>query len=527
MLSAFAPVYTVHGEGEQEASLYEVMATATDAAEVTLLSSSEESEVEIVPATETDAEITAEEGLEVVEKYIISEREEDSDETLWVKVEQDENVELQPEESMSIYSVSEDKLEDIVIEDIAEEEEPCEIANDTTSLALVKDSGYRHMNIELDSVTLDGMMPKGATAEAVDVTAEFSTENEATETDTLASEMYATETDAYATATDALYESSTTDTIAAFDITIRNGEEEYQPSEDRPIMVSIADPAITSDAGIRIFHIKDNGEREEITDFSLEEGKVSFSAVGFSVYQIVDDAISGYSEIGDCITTLAELDGQEVYIGNNRYGATYYLTKVTNKRIASTLTKNNAVKYHFTKVEGSEDKFNIWYYDDNNQKMYLAAKPDRNKDFYVFNSTSDSAYVYEFTVKKSNWENWFYLSSVTDKDPDDKQNHWLFDNSNKNVYRERGFVNGDWDAGANSGRGAVVARDKDSDAEKKAHFFFELEAEMQDDPYGLDGKTYGLMYYSAGGVGNAFMADKNKDYQHYSQQIRKVKIDTT
>ena len=42
--------------------------------------------------------------------------------------------------------------------------------------ALVRDTGYRHLNFELDDVTLDGMMPKGADAEAVDVAESVSSE---------------------------------------------------------------------------------------------------------------------------------------------------------------------------------------------------------------------------------------------------------------------------------------------------------------------------------------------------------------
>ena len=220
-------VLLVLAEGEPEASLYAVMSEKSEEAEVSVFSSSDDSEIEVVCATETDAEIAAEVGLEVVENYLISEREEESDETLFVKAEQNDDAELLPCESMSIYSVDNEELNDVIIEDIAEEKGLCEIDNDVTEFALVKDSGFRHMNFELhpkkdekSTVTLEGMMPKDATAEAVDVTGETASSGDADESKSV---------------------------VAAYDITIKDGKDEYQPSEDRPIAVEIMCSDIKAD----------------------------------------------------------------------------------------------------------------------------------------------------------------------------------------------------------------------------------------------------------------------------------------
>ena len=146
IVSTFGSVTMSFAEGEPEASLYAVMSEKSEEAEVSVFSSTDDSEIEVVCATETDAEIASEEGLEVVENYLISEREEESDETLFVKAEQNDDAELLPCESMSIYSVENEELNDVIIEDIAEEKGLCEIDNDVTEFALVKDSGFRHMN---------------------------------------------------------------------------------------------------------------------------------------------------------------------------------------------------------------------------------------------------------------------------------------------------------------------------------------------------------------------------------------------
>ena len=100
-------------------------------------------------------------------------------------------------------------------------------------------------------ITLDGMMPEGAEAEAVDVSGEH-------------------------------------DGIAAYDITITDGENEYQPGEENPIFVEINDPVITESEDIELWHILDDGTREQITEISVGEGKISFFATGFSVYEIVE-----------------------------------------------------------------------------------------------------------------------------------------------------------------------------------------------------------------------------------------------
>ncbi|MBR2086695.1 MAG: hypothetical protein IJ906_06095 [Oscillospiraceae bacterium] len=72
-------------------------------------------------------------------------------------------------------------------------------------------------------VTLDGMMPDGAKAKAVDVSVDY-------------------------------------EGMAAYDITIKDGWKEYQPGEENPILVEITDPVITE--SIELWHIHDDGSRE-------------------------------------------------------------------------------------------------------------------------------------------------------------------------------------------------------------------------------------------------------------------------
>jgi len=130
-------------------------------------------------------------------------------------------------------------------------------------------------------ITLNGLMPEGATAEAVDV-----------------SELH--------------------EGVSAYDITISSGEQDYQPGEANPIHVEIIDPAISESVYIELWHIADDGTRERITEFSVTDNIISFEATAFSVYEIVTVP----EPLPDGTTTaqtVEELDGQGFYISNKNY----------------------------------------------------------------------------------------------------------------------------------------------------------------------------------------------------------------
>ena len=129
-----------------------------------------------------------------------------------------------------------------------------------------------HQSIELHpddsetdkTVTLCGMMPEGAVAKAVDVSRRYPEPDDVSE-------------EAVSDAT----------VVAAYSISIIDGENEYQPDETCPIRVEITDPSIVMEGITEVWHIKDNGTREQMTDIKVTHGKIVFLATGFSVYAIV------------------------------------------------------------------------------------------------------------------------------------------------------------------------------------------------------------------------------------------------
>ena len=152
-----------------------------------------------------------------------------------------------------------------------QQEEETETATEI-SLRASEEDDLTHQCIELypddqdkeKTVTLQGLMPENAAAEVVDVTDQSTEEN----------------------------------VLAAYDISISDGEKEYQPGEEHPISVEIADSRITEDSVFELWHIRDDGVREQITDFTVEEGKVCFDATGFSIYEIVSKEMTPPEETG-------------------------------------------------------------------------------------------------------------------------------------------------------------------------------------------------------------------------------------
>ena len=78
--------------------------------------------------------------------------------------------------------------------------------------------------------------------------------------------------------------------LAAYDISLSFNGGEYQPDEDHPLRVSITADAIGSVSGLQIWHLPDEGDIEEITDFTTEGNTVSFEVSGLSIY-----AVTGYT----------------------------------------------------------------------------------------------------------------------------------------------------------------------------------------------------------------------------------------
>lgn len=179
------------------------------------------------------------------------------------------------------------------------------------------------------TITLNGMMPQNATAAATDVT------EDCAESGLIDGEL------------------ETTSVIAAYDISINDGSAEFQPAEGYPIHVEISAPAIYDSGSIAILHITDDGTAETVEHFTVEDGKVSFYATGFSIYEIVE--INNGNMGGDLAKTVAELTETE----GLENGFVLYYDKTSPKFFTAELNGNNAL------IETTSSKqAAVWYFEE-------------------------------------------------------------------------------------------------------------------------------------------------------------------
>ena len=472
VIASFTPGVVALGDADPESSLYAVMTEVMEEAEVSVYSSEKNSDVEVTTiATETDAE----EGLEVVENFVLTERDETSDESLWIKAEVADNAELQDREMMSLYSVEDSKLDEVIVEDIADDDELCEIEEDVNAFALVKDTGLRRKALEVtpsdgdssSKVKLNGMMPKEAKAEVVDVTEKMDNAVTATNGDATS---------------DAVADG---ERIAAFDISIKDGEEEYQPDSKNPIKVEIKDSRIKNSNSLHIWHIKDNGEREEVKNFTLSNGKVCFSADGFSVYEIVDvigknDAEEEYVLSIDGFTDPEKANkGFVLFYGadNSRY---YFKNSINgNNCFYETRDIKEASVWYFELADNSSDTFYIYTIIGGN-KQYISQKDVNSNNIKL---TNDKNTAFEISKKNDNMNGYFYYKHSGEK-------RWL--------------------QHSGSGSGIRFYTDNNNATNSQIKAIFKSSLDAQGDTIDLDGKTYGLMNYTGGTHGFALVAEDNK-----------------
>ena len=485
-------------------ALMPLTAKETELAAVEVLGFSPDAPVSLTEAE--DPEVI--EGLEVLGTFsvenntkAISDADAAGQDGLWIRAGLKDGAELDPMEGVALYRVEEDGRTDVLMEALTENARIMEL--DAEQVAVVKDTGYRHMTLTLNldennesqSITLDGMMPKGAEAVAEDVTERFAefiyitevleTETES-ETETQTTRKYETELETedvrrvieITTATEDGTAERTT--LAAFNITISNGTEEYQPNDDKPIAVEIVDSRITTNGNIELWHIKGDGTHEQIFDFTLEEGRIRFEATGFSAYAIVEGP--GSTSLG-ChqITTTDDFDAYAangIYVGhsdgfyftNEMYIVKNNRTGIRKTQPSQPTPTSTAALYYFEKVEGTTDQYYAYCFDTNGVKKYVNADPNTNSLKLV---SEESRTAFTVSLEGDKWT----------------------------VQYDGRYWN---QQGHTSGSGFAIWNENNIDSKLELWY----NTNISNDPYDLDGKAYGLMNWNNGVSGRAMMASE-------------------
>ena len=437
-----------------DGAMHTIMKERSLIAEISLYSENTDDNISIQPA---EAE-SALEGLEIEQAYAIVGK---TDARLWVKAVPGAEFKAEDGCCYCVYGIKDGKTDKVIIEDISADSGAAAVDSDVTGFALVKDTGYRHKRIIMfaegtATVALEGLMPTDAEPDAVDVTDKYDENAEDGGLKTFSDDA--------------------DKTIAAYDITIKNGDTEYQPTTDRPIFVEIDDQRITDTANMQLWHIKDSGEREQITDFTAEEGKISFYAYGFSVYEIVEGPAPYVPLLEDITDTDLLTSGDHYQNGFLLYygsgNSIKYIENTTNNNSAFIETSNitKAAVWYFEKVENTTDQF------------YIYTKKD-GVDQYIINTSGNLIGLSTETKHK------FKLES------DGTKFCFKLDGANK------------WLQHSNGGGGIRLFTDNNNATNSRIGINYADLLIIPKDPYGLDGKSYGLMNVQSAPYGCSMQAE--------------------
>ena len=306
--------------------------------------------------------------------------------------------------------------------------------------------------------------------------------------------------------------------ISAYDITIMNGSKEYQPQEGKPILVEIANTDIKKDNVSVLWHIKDDGTKEEIKDFTVKDGKVSFYAKGFSVYAVVEVPLPASSRMeqarqtSDLVSERGQEAGFYVYYGYGNY--------FTNK--VKSANSNNAVNNGVIEVDTDIDKAAVWRFEEVVQsgntyykmytyveevKKYIYSTHTNNDNNIGLTENAANADILEIASSNNNlnYPNSFYIKKY-----DTTKKYLQYSGSGHGIrYYDSSLSNG------------VV-----TNINMIIRFNFTDGTSLPSDYYRLNGKSYGLMNYMGLSLGNALMVPVEPDDNHIDLITMYVKEDT-
>ena len=279
------------------------------------------------------------------------------------------------------------------------------------------------------------------------------------------------------------WESGSPSYLRLFDIKILDEKgEKVEIAAPVDVRIDLADKETTKEAEdhTQVVHFADGAEEAEVVDdLEVDDGTVSFEAAGFSAYAIVEGPEPVPIE-WKRITSVDELIGMGnsgFYIGHP--GGYYYgntttgdssRTGIAKTKPAQSYPADDAARYYFEHVEGSENQFYAYCY-----------APDGTTRQYVYNGGNNSL---SFTTEENRT---VFTVSVDDSG-------------------KFSVNNGAWywnmQGGANGTR--FCSYNKAGDVNNQIYFWYKEDVES--DPYDLDGVSYGLMNWNGGAAGKALMA---------------------
>ena len=327
-------------------------------------------------------------------------------------------------------------------------------------------------------ITLNGIMPENAFAEAVDVTEEYS-------------DIEGFRTDSDTKSTDNTEEAAV---LAAYDISITGKKGDFQPIENKPILVEIVDPKICAGCVTELWHITDDGKREQIYNFTVKDGKLSFYATGFSVYAIVNAPEPYIYPNTEQVTSADALSG-------TRANAGFYLflnqtsSASNNRYISSDINSKNCL----IETTNFSDAA-VWYFEpgDNGSKMYTYVNGVKK---YLHNIPTNNGRTTSNITEQVDIELSDTAADSLEITFNSSDKSFLFSKTDSTLYMQH----------SKSGDGIRYFNKHDDQNNTHIKMIYADTVNPPADMYNFNGRTYGLMRYPGGTLGYGLMADSQNN----------------
>ncbi len=265
-----------------------------------------------------------------------------------------------------------------------------------------------------------------------------------------------------------------------FDISLISNGVEIEPAAGTSVAVRIV-LNDAKDRNLNVVHMPEGSDAEVVDASCSKSGmgtELAFNADGFSAYAIVEgpeSGVAGWSKLDsfDALDANASSGivighGHGFYFTNTEYYPESGRTGVKKTKPESSVpVEGVAVNYFFEKVPGTNNQYYIYCEDPDGNIKYLRRE---NKSLKLVDSSQRTAFTAAYSGGK-----WTFVSGGY-------------------------YIN---EQGKAAGNGFCTYNAND-DGSKLDLWVKKSDVE---DPYELNGKSYGLMFYNSGTAGKALMSD--------------------
>ena len=259
----------------------------------------------------------------------------------------------------------------------------------------------------------------------------------------------------------------------------------FQPEEGTTVDVRIRMAGSEMPEDVSVVHFPDGTHMPQILpQIEIEDKDISFAADGFSAYAIVSGPTQTAGEWSTLETMQDLIDhaSEGIYIGHvDGYYFTNSITRISSSRTGITKTKPPqetpapaAVPYFFEQVGENSNQFRIYCIGTNGSHEYV--RQNGNSLSLTTQANATTFTIEEFTA------------------------------GTPGIFRIQGNNSYCWNMQGGASGASFAAYNAPTDVNARMQFWIFDEAD--EDIFGLDGQSFGLMNYTGGVTGRAMMANE-------------------